>query len=56
MSDPNPQIEIERLKKKIKKMECLADLRRKQKRELKKQIAEMRRGLIVSWKALNGEK
>jgi len=52
----SPQEEIERLKKIIKKKDCLLDLRRKQKRGLLKQIAEMRRGLIVSWKALNGEK
>lgn len=52
----SPQEEIERLKRKIKKLECVAELRRKQKRGLLKQIAEMRRGLIVSWKALNSEK
>ena len=47
--------EVERLERKIKKMQCVADLRRKQKRSQRKQISEMRRGLIVSWKALNGE-
>ena len=54
--DANPLEEIKRLQQKIKKLECIAELRRKQKRGLLRQIAEMRRGLIVSWKALNGEK
>ena len=40
MIDPNPQHEIERLKKKIKKLECVADLRRKQARTYRQRDRE----------------
>ncbi len=54
--DTDPTKEIERLKKKIKKLECVAGLRRKQKRGLKKQIADMRRGILGAYKAMYNEK
>jgi len=51
----DPKARIVYLEAKIKRMECVADLRRKQKRELKKQIIEIKRGVTQAWKALYGE-
>lgn len=52
----DPSQEIERLKKKIKKLECLADLRRKQKRETKKQLDWVYRQSMAIVKNIYGQK
>ena len=54
--DVDPKKRIAELEKKIEVLECIADLRRKQKRELKRQIELMKRGIIGAWKSLQGEK
>jgi septum formation inhibitor MinC len=50
------EAEIEKLKAKIKKKDCIADLRRKQNREKNRQLVEAKRGIMKAYKAIYGEK
>ena len=52
----NPQQEIDKLRKENAELKRLFKLSQQQKRKFKKLATEMRRGLIVSWKALQGDK
>lgn len=54
--EPNPQQVIDKLRKDNEELKRLFKLSQQQKRKFKKLVTEMRRGLIVSWKALQGDK
>ena len=54
--EANPLEEIERLKKIIKKKDCLLALRRKQKREMKKQLDWVYRQSMAIVKNIHGQK
>ena len=54
--DPNPQQVIDKLRKDNAELKRLFKLSQQQKRKFRKLVTEMRRGLIVSWKALQGDK
>ncbi len=54
--EPNPQQEIDKLRKDNAELKRLFKLSQQQKRKFRKLVTEMRRGLIVSWKALQGDK
>ncbi len=54
--EPNPQQVIDKLRKDNAELKRLFKLSQQQKRKFKKLATEMRRGLIVSWKALQGDK
>lgn len=56
MIEPNPQQVIDKLRKDNEELKRLFKLSQQQKRKFKKLATEMRRGLIVSWKALQGDK
>jgi len=54
--EPNPQQVIDKLRKDNAELKRLFKLSQQQKRKFKKLATEMRRGLIVSWKSLQGDK
>ncbi len=54
--EPNPQQVIDKLRKDNAELKRLFKLSQQQKRKFRKLVTEMRRGLIVSWKALQGDK
>ena len=54
--EPNPQQVIDKLRKENAELKRLFKLSQQQKRKFRKLVTEMRRGLIVSWKALQGDK
>lgn len=54
--EANPLEEIERLKKIIKKKDCLLALRRKQKREMNKQLDWVYRQSMAIVKNIHGQK
>ena len=56
MIEPNPQQVIDKLRKDNAELKRLFKLSQQQKRKFKKLVTEIRRGVIVSWKALQGDK
>ena len=54
--EPSPQQVIDKLRKDNAELKRLFKLSQQQKRKFRKLVTEMRRGLIVSWKALQGDK